>query len=347
MDRRIIARERELEALRAFVEAGSPTPAALVLEGEAGIGKTTLWRAGVAAAADREYRCLTAVGSPAEAQLTFSALGDVLQGVAARVLPELPPPQRRALAVALLLEDADGRSPDQRAVALAFLGALRVLASQTPVLLAVDDVQWLDRPSTSVLAYALRRLQEERVVILLARRISGEQSGPDDLDRLLPEERLTRIRVGSLAVGPLHRLLATRFALTLPRPLLVRLHEAARGNPFLALELGRALLRRDRLPAPGEPLPVPSGQRQLLIGRIAELPPEARDAVLVVAALARPDSELVTAALASPTAEEALETAIEAEVLERDDGRIRFSHPLFASAVYGEASRADRRRVHR
>ena len=347
MDRRIIARERELEALRAFVEAGSPTPAALVLEGEAGIGKTTLWRAGVAAAADRGYRCLTAVGSPAEAQLTFSALGDVLQGVAAGVLPELPPPQRRALAVALLLDDADGRSPDQRAVALAFLGALRVLASQTPVLLAVDDVQWLDRPSTSVLAYALRRLQEERVVILLARRISGEQSGPDDLDRLLPEERLTRIRVGSLAVGPLHRLLATRFGLTLPRPLLVRLHEAARGNPFLALELGRALLRRDRLPAPGEPLPVPSGLRHLLLGRIAELPSEARDAVLVVAALARPDSELVTAALASPTAEEALETAIEAEVLERDDGRIRFSHPLFASAVYGEASRADRRRVHR
>src|SRR5215213_10182776 len=343
MNRGIIARERELETLRAFFEAGSPTPAALVLEGDAGIGKTTLWRAGVAAAANRRYRCLTAAGSPAEAQLTFSAVSDLFDGVVDEVLPELPPPQRRALAVALLLEDANGPAPDQRAVGLAFLGALRVLASHTPVLLAIDDVQWLDRPSTSVLAFALRRLQDERVTILLARRISGKQSGPDDLDRLLPEERLTRIRLGSLAVGPLHRLLATRFALTLPRPLLVRLHEAARGNPFLALELGRTLLRRDRLPAPGEPLPVPSGQRQLLIGRIAELPPEARDAVLVVAALARPDSELVTAALASPTAEEAIETA----VLERDDGRIRFSHPLFASAVYGEASRADRRRVHR
>src|SRR5215211_219107 len=331
MNRGIIARERELETLRAFFEAGSPTPAALVLEGDAGIGKTTLWRAGVAAAANRRYRCLTAAGSPAEAQLTFSAVSDLFDGVVDEVLPELPPPQRRALAVALLLEDANGPAPDQRAVGLAFLGALRVLASHTPVLLAIDDVQWLDRPSTSVLAFALRRLQDEWVTILLARRISGEQSGPDDLDRLLPEERLTRIRLGSLAL----------------RPLLVRLHEGAGGNPFLALELGRALLRRDRLPAPGEPLPVPSGLRQLLLGRIGELPSEAREAVLVVAALARPDFELVTAALARPNAEEALETAIEAEVLERDDGRIRFSHPLFASAVYGEASRADRRRVHR
>jgi DNA-binding NarL/FixJ family response regulator len=127
----------------------------------------------------------------------------------------------------------------------------------------------------------------------------------------------------------------------------VRLHEAAGGNPFLALELGRTLLRRKRLPAPGEPLPVPSGLRQLLVGRIAELPPDARDAVLVAAALARPNSELVTAAFARPKAEEALQTAIEAEVLERDDGRIRFSHPLFASTVYAEASPAARRRVHR
>src|SRR5215211_61705 len=264
MNRGIIARERELETLRAFFEAGSPTPAALVLEGDAGIGKTTLWRAGVAAAANRRYRCLTAAGSPAEAQLTFSALSDLFDGVADEVLPELPPPQRRALAVALLLEDANGPAPDQRAVGLAFLGALRVLASHTPVLLAIDDVQWLDRPSTSVLAFALRRLQDERVTILLARRISGEQSGPDDLDRLLPEERLTRIRLGSL-----HRLLATRLELTLPRPLLVRLHEGAGGNPFLALEVGRALLRRKPIPGPGEPLPVPSGLRQLLLDRIS------------------------------------------------------------------------------
>jgi DNA-binding CsgD family transcriptional regulator len=347
MGRGIIGRERELETLRAFFEAGSPTLAALVLEGEAGIGKTTLWRAGVAAAADRGYRCLTAAGSPAEAQLTFSALGDLLDGVVDDVLPELPPPQRRALAVALLLEDANGRAPDQRAVGVALVGALRVLASDTPVLLAVDDVQWLDRPSRSVLEFALRRLQDERVAILVARRISGDEARPDELGGLLPEERVTRIRLGSFALGPLHRLLAARFGLALPRPLLVRLHEAAGGNPFLALELGRALRRRKQLPAPGEPLPVPSGHRQLLVGRIAELPPDAREAVLLAAALARPEFEVVTAALARPQAEDALETAFEAEVLERDDGRIRFSHPLFATAVYSEASPADRRRVHR
>src|SRR5919201_6967908 len=343
----LVGRDQELALVEGFLDAADALPSAILLDGEAGIGKTTLWRVGVGVAAGRGYRCLSAAGSPAEAQLTFSALGDLLDGLVDDVLPELPPPQRRALAVALLLEDAKGRSPDQRAIGVALLGALRVLASDTPVLLAVDDVPWLDRPSSRVLEFALRRLQEERVAILLARRISGEQSGPDELDRLLPEERLTRIRLGSLALGPLHRLLATRLGLTLPRPLLVRLHEGADGNPFLALELGRALLRRKRLPAPGEPLPVPPGLRQLLVARIAELPPDSREAVLVAAALARPDPELVRAALARPKAEEALATAIEAEVLELDEGRIRFSHPLFPSSVYAETSPAGRRRVHR
>src|ERR671937_1850566 len=172
----LVGRDQELALVDSFLDAADAFPAAILVEGEAGIGKTTLWRAGVAAAAARRYRCLTAAGSPAEAQLTFSALGDLLDGVVEDVLPELPPPQRRALAVALLLEDAKGRSPDQRAVGVALLGAVRVLASETPVLLAVDDVQWLDRPSTSVLEFALRRLQEERVAVVLARRITAEQS---------------------------------------------------------------------------------------------------------------------------------------------------------------------------
>ena len=339
----ILGREDELAAIREFLARDGS--GGLVLEGEAGIGKTTLWRAGVAAAAEAGNRCLTATGSPAEAQLTFSALGDLLDGVIDDVLPELPAPQRRALAVALLLEDADGRSADRRAVGLALLGALRVLASNTPVLVAVDDVQWLDRASRSVLDFALRRLEHEPIAILLARRIHGDEA-PVELDSL-PEERLTRLRVEALTLGSLHRLLASRLGLTLPRPVLVRLHEAAGGNPFFALELGRALLRRDRLPDPGEPLPVPSRLRQLVSGRIAELPYDAREALLVAAALARPNAEVVTAALSRPDGEELVETAIEAGVLERDDGRIRFVHPLFGSTVYDDASPADRRRVHR
>ena len=165
----VVGREAELEALAAFLDGSSDIPGAFLLEGEAGIGKTTLWRRGIELAAARSYRVLSCGPSGSETQLSFAGLGDLLRDVLDEVLTPLPEPQRRALAIALLLEDTNGPPPDQLAVALAFLGALRALALHSQVVVAVDDVQWLDRSSAFVLEFALRRLREERVVALFGR----------------------------------------------------------------------------------------------------------------------------------------------------------------------------------
>ena len=159
----VVGREGELATVTAFLDALPSGPTGLLLEGEAGIGKTTLWDAGVAAAAARSYVVLSSRSAESEAALSFAALGDLMDGVAGQVIPQLPPPQRRALEVALLMADPVGSPPDQRAVYLAFLGAVRHLSASGPVLIAIDDLQWLDLPSAAALEFALRRLGGEPV----------------------------------------------------------------------------------------------------------------------------------------------------------------------------------------
>src|SRR6516162_7694365 len=158
----VVGRDREMAAVAAFLDALPSGPCGLVLEGAAGIGKTTVWRAGVAWAAGRSYTVLSCRPAESEAGLSFAALGDLLDGVLDRVLPGLAPPQRRALEVALLLADPVGSPPEQRAVCVAFLGVLRRLAAAGPVVVAVDDLQWLDVPSATAVEFAVRRLSGER-----------------------------------------------------------------------------------------------------------------------------------------------------------------------------------------
>jgi hypothetical protein len=157
-----------------------------------------------------------------------------------RAAVELPSPQRHALEVALLLREAEGRVPDQRAIAFGVLGALRAIAD-APVLVAVDDVQWLDGPSAFALWFAARRLRNERVGFLLSLRSGGGGEVTRELQGSLSEERTYRVHVGPLSLGALHRLLQTRLSVVLSRPTLWRVHEMSGGNPFFALELARAL----------------------------------------------------------------------------------------------------------
>ena len=133
---RLVGRERELAELARFLDAVPAGPVGLLFEGDAGIGKTTLWREAVLEALDRSYCVLSCRPVESEGQLAFTALGDLLEEVPDSATAELPVPQRRALEVALLQIDAEGPPPLPRAVSLGVLGVLRALAASGPLLIA-------------------------------------------------------------------------------------------------------------------------------------------------------------------------------------------------------------------
>jgi DNA-binding CsgD family transcriptional regulator len=339
----MVGRDEELRSLSAFVERAAEGPAALVLEGEAGIGKSTLWLAGVAAAELRGLRVLSARPAEAEQGLAHAGLGDLFEDVLEVVLPALSAPRRRALEVALLVEEAAGRSVDPRTLAVAVRSALEVLAADGRVVLAVDDVQWLDASSASALAFALRRLGDQPLLLLLARRV-GEEGEMSELQRALDAERVERLPVGPLSLGAIQRLLQERLGRMLGRPELLRVYETSGGNPFFALELARALAQLSRPWAAGEPLPVPAELGGLLARRLAELPPRTVAVLKVAAALVRPTLGLLGAAANDVVA--ALRPAIETGLVKMEGDRVGFAHPLFSLAVASQLEPDERRDLH-
>ena len=342
----VVGREAELDVVHALLDAVPSGPVALLIEGDPGIGKTTLWRHGVAAAGERGLQVLSCRPVEAEITLPFAALGDLLGEVPDSALARLPDPQREALDAALLRADARPGGLQARAIALGVLGVIRALASEVPLLLAVDDAQWLDQPSADALAFAARRLRDERVGLLLSRRTEAGNAAPLELEIAVDADRMTRLTVGPLDLTSLDRLLRAQLGRQFLRPALIELQRVSGGNPFFALELGRALVARDVSPTPGEPLPVPATLNDLVRDRLAGMPLRAREAALVVSALSRPTVEHVVAAADAGVGEPALDEAEAAGVLEVADGRVRFSHPLLASVVYAQTARAQRRELH-
>lgn len=167
----IVGREEELSSLRAFVDDVGRGPTTLVLEGVAGIGKTTLWEAAVEHAHAQGSTVLASRPADAERALGHAGLGDLLEDVGDDTLSALLTPRRRALQVALLREEASSDPVDHRTLAVALRDVLQLLGERGPILIAVDDVQWLDPSSSRALAFALRRLDASRVNVLLARRL--------------------------------------------------------------------------------------------------------------------------------------------------------------------------------
>ncbi len=335
----LVGREEELGAIVELLDDPEQLPAVVVLAGEAGIGKTTLWAAGIEAAAERGYRVLSCRPSEAETRYSFAGLTDLLGDEADEMIAELPPVQQRALGAALLRGDSYDEA-DERVIAAAFLGALRVLASDRPLCVASDDVQWLDAASLAALRYALARLDEPVVALLAAR---GDV--PAWLRRAVPEEQLRAIEVTGLSVGATLRLLSTRLDTTFPRPTLIRIWETSGGNPFFALELAGALRRRGGTLALGEELPIPASLDELLHERLDGLGAPALGVAQVVAALADPTASLAESALGRRF-DAGLAELLAARILELDGDRLRFTHPLLRSAVAARQTPARRRSLH-
>src|SRR5215472_11246756 len=203
----VIGRDEELAAIGAFLDGVWSGPRALVFAGEAGIGKTLLWEAGVAQAKGRVGRVLSCRGAEAEASLSFAALSELFGPFFDEVALSLAGPRRRALAVALLLAEPGEQRPDAHAIGLAVRDALRVLAAGGPVVVALDDAQWLDPASAGVLGVALRRLGDDHVGVLATVRAGSEAAVPLELGRTFPDGRLERRVVGPLSLGEVHELL--------------------------------------------------------------------------------------------------------------------------------------------
>jgi DNA-binding CsgD family transcriptional regulator len=334
----IVGRDDELRLVCEFLDHASEGPAALVLVGAAGIGKSMLWLAGVEAARERGLRVLSSRPAEGERGIAHAGLGDLFENVLDSVLPALPAPRRSALAAALLVEESTRRL-DGRTLGVAVWSALDVLAAEAPFVLAVDDVQWLDPSSASTLAFALRRLREQPIVLLLARRL-GQGAEMSELEQAIERDRVGHVPVGPLSLGAIHRILQARLGRTFSRPTLMRVHEVSGGNPFYALELARVLSADVD---PMQPLRVPETLEGLVRAHLDGLPPATREALLLAAAVGRPSAELF-AGLDVP--EHVLEPALAAQVIDRADGTILFTHPLLASVVYQGVSAADRRRAH-
>jgi DNA-binding CsgD family transcriptional regulator len=340
----VIGRDDELDSLRAFLDAVEQGPTALLLSGEPGIGKTVLWEEGVEEFRSRFGRVLSCRGVEAEASFAFAGLSELLTEVLDEIAPALAPPRRRALEVALLLADPGDQPLDAHMIGLALLDLVRILAESGPVLIAIDDLQWLDASSVAVLQVAVRRLRGHPVGILATVREAPDATVPGELERSFQDQGLTRLSLDPLSLGAVHHLLQGRLGIEPTRAELARVHETSGGNPFFALELARQGTGLE----PGERLPVPDSLGALLGERLARLPIETRELLLVAAASGRPTAQIIATAGGRPEGvEDGLEPAVREGVIELEESRVRFTHPLLASICLEQATGRERRAVHR
>jgi DNA-binding CsgD family transcriptional regulator len=352
---RPIGRDGEIAEICAFLSAASGAPAALAITGDPGIGKTIVWKH-VVQAAGQSSRVLSCQPASAERPLALSALDDLFGGVADEVLPALPGRLRRAVEVALLRDPSPvptaaglsetGRPLQERQVlARGVLEALRIVSSGSPVVVAVDDAQWLDRASADVLEFCFRRLQREPVSILVTFRKEG-RALPFGLERVLSPDRLGWVQLGPLSLGAIGQILQSRLGTVLPRYILTRLYDACGGNPFYALECARAFADRPGISLTNEPIPLPHSLSELVRRRMRRLTPDVRWVSQLVAASSDPRERLIRAACDDGESWTAIDRAVDEGVIERVGDVLRFTHPLLRSGLYGEMTLGQRRKVH-
>ncbi len=304
----------------------------LTLQGEPGIGKTTIWAEGVRRAKARGASVLVARPAETETGLSFAGLADLFGSLPDELRVQLPEPQQEAFSAALLQAPLPQRGIDDAALFAAVLSILRMLAGAAPVVVAIDDFPWLDPPTARAVTFAARRLEGARVRFLITVRPGGASTP----GFVLASERWAHVvEVGPLTLAALHEVVKQQTGHALARPTLVEVAKVCGGNPFYALEI--ALRLGGQTPAAGR-IPVPASVTGLLEARLERLPHLTRQALLVAAALSHPTIDLVDG--------NALEAAEDEGIVTIDHGRIRFTHSLLASAVYEQADPSARRRLH-
>ena len=335
------SRPIEEAALNEFLDAAASAPAALLVDGEAGIGKTTLWVAGLQRARDRGFRVLSARTAQANSVLAYASLADLLTDVEPDTWADLPEPQRIAVDRVLLGEQAADAVTDRRAVAAAFPSVVDRLADDGRVLLALDDLQWLDPSTVHVIAFTARRLSGP-VGLLATVRTERDSGGATSWLQLPRPDAIHRIAVRPLSSSALHTVVRDKLTRPIPRAAMARVHQISAGNPFYAIELARALVESvDEM--------LPETLADLVRARIGSFEPEVHDVLLAAACLAKPTVELVgqAAAVDHDRLIELLEAAERQGIVVIEGNRIRFTHPLLAGGVYTDAPPEQRRLMHR
>ncbi len=340
----LLERAAELAAIDWLVSAADDGPAALVLEGEAGIGKTVLWEQGIARALHRGHEVLSVRVRPADTALPFLGLAELLDPIADTVVRSLSPPLAAAFN-SLVLREPQAAPTDRRTVLTAVARALAAQAAQKTTVVAIDDLQWLDADSTRALEFAIHRLRLARVGLLLAQRVDLGQPAPLELHRALPENRVRQTRLAPLTVRALRQLLNSRADLSAARPDAARIHQVSAGNPLYALEIARMIGAGLVRPQPGNPLPLPADIRVAVRQRLSTLPRACRLPLIAAALMARPT--VVAVAAATDVAPGIwVDAGVGAGMLEVEQARVVFTHPLFAAGVIDLALPEELRMLH-
>jgi DNA-binding CsgD family transcriptional regulator len=329
----LLGRERELSELYALVDGIEQRGGALVVRGDAGIGKSALLAAAKERAQNQGLTVVSTAGALSEAQLAFSGLHQLLLPLLDG-LDRLPDPQRRALEGAFGIAEAD--APDVFLIGLAALGLVAERTVETPLLFSVEDAHWLDRPSSEVLKFVARRVESDQALLLFAVR-EGVSSPFDDAG--LPE-----LHVAGLDQEASSALLDLG-ATTLPADVRRRILEAAAGNPLALIELPVAAAEVGAQAARSDPLPLTDRLERAFTTRLASLDTGVQK-LLLFAALDDVDLPELSRAARTPLGPDDLAPAVAAGLGRLEVGRFRFRHPLIRSAVQQAATTAQLRYAH-
>lgn len=338
-----VRREIESRAVSEFLAAVPSGPAALVLEGAAGIGKTTLWQVAVQRAQSAGFQVLSTRATSAGSVVGYTALADLLSPLGSAEFAEMPPPQRRALDGVLSPASDRGAVPDQRAVAAALVWVAERIGARAPVVLAVDDLQWLDAPSRLVFSAAIRRFNAA-VGILATVRDEPDHAGAAAWLELRRPERVRHVRIRPLSLGATHTVLVDQLGRSFARPEIRRIHEISGGNPFYALELGRVSDAGTGF----ADTTLPARLADVVRTRLADVTPECGDALLAAACMTAATLEAIAAAIGTDarTVATILEPAEASGIIRIDGHRVSYAHPFLACGVYADAAPARRRGMH-